>query len=193
MTGGLGCRKIQHQGRHMKASTLSKMIMLAGAVALPMQAEADSFLCIEDESIGYNWEGNKWVPQDFNEKRHIITDIPNNSDLVYQSCADAIKRKYGANEVFDIGNGNKGRRSCYNFNDFGGAASDVLSLECFEVLDAAGGLIYATCDSNVVTLRFMGDGKFFISYDDSAVDPYRKPGDTRTSLVMAVGKCSRID
>lgn len=175
----------QHQGRHMPARTLSKMIILAGIIALPMQASAQSILCIGEHATGFKWVNHEWVKTDFAPPNFLFKKTEPD-----ETCWQNIVERRGPISKIEKGYYWE-QPACYTETEVGD--SPMMPYSCVEKFHPIDTLAQIQCetlfDTSInVNGEFVRVQAYPIKFEQEEVE-----GRGRDSLSMVIGKCSRID
>ena len=141
-------------------------------------------LCIEDESVGFNWENRGWTRVNFKPKKYLVERL---------EMEELISGRSG-NCLWDYNDINKERLynedyGCYNIREFGYPFNSFKSELCHE---AFGGHDYGGLDNNsritCDNFNFLPNGAF----QTSSIRSIQTPTLYRDSLSVSVGTCSRL-
>lgn len=148
-------------------------------------------LCIEEKATGFNWKSGDWVHATFKPSRKwliqkikILDNRQNEMDLQkYGNCTK--ETKVILSETM------KGSRSCYSVREFGMASTPLFDNEmCWEYFE--NNTLKAIYCKNII---FKPDGNFIMNPHGPTANIIESnpKDDYKDSLVLSVGKCSKLE
>lgn len=148
-------------------------------------------LCVSDKETGFNWKAGDWVPVNFKAGTKVVVQ---KLDLAtYESKPFNERPMRCTKEEMRTGELLAGNaRGCYHIKEMGMNPPLMFNAEvCEEKVDYSSGmveLVSVKCGQ----MTFHPDGGFIRlpSHDNVSRMP---PKDYKDSLVLSVGKCSRLD
>jgi len=154
-----------------------------------------SALCIPEGSTGFNWKNRRWTQANFRlDDKYIVRKIDINK---YRTSADRSKSDLflcGDPSLLDLTAKGKAFSglidACYEIKQMGREAIPAIeSRMCTESWDD-GKLLRVSCEKHDGPLFFQPDGGFIRYPMHANID---KNTDTKDSLAIDVGSCSRIN
>lgn len=147
-------------------------------------------LCIEDKATGFNWKSGDWIQTNFKAGDKLLIqkiDMTTNSkkpiEEQYIPCQQT--------ELISSVDKYLYLKACYSVRNFGvePLPGHLLDGEmCYELLEN-NNLKSIMCQGKGITFHPNGD---FIQTRGVNIDPFPKDG-YKDSLVLSVGKCSRLE
>lgn len=164
-------------------------IVSALLISHPGAVFAQSILCIEEKSIGFNWVNGQWVQQVYSLEKYLLSRSVDASDPSVEYCMSALASLYRSTEIFETTSDELGRWGCYEIKDFGQASGfhDM----CFETLNSDGEILELDCGDAIV-FNIIPDGEFLRSQNYSAGQLFWADKSEKDSITLSVGKCNRV-
>lgn len=141
-------------------------------------------VCVAEESIGYNWRNGRWVRATYPVgERFLVQKLDVDTYRTKPLLEQPILCFKG---LTDISKSIYEDHGCYLVKEFGSPKTTIYGEVCTEYFDGKKP-IKIVCKS----MTLLPDGSFVSSpeYADVSQDP---PGGRKDSLVLSVGRCSRL-
>ena len=140
-----------------------------------------STLCIEENSVGFNWRDNKWIKTGFIGSKYLVKKISHSELKEWQK-----KELYDENYLYLDRKDDEFRimKNYYNIRRFGDKFIPLFNQTCSELWDGKE-LESIQCPNFI----FKPDGYFHRSSIHGSLD---EKDDYKDSLSLSYGKCSKI-
>mgnify|MGYP003654778154 CR=1 FL=1 len=181
---------------------VGKFIILwcMGSATLHMTAIAEdeairsfSSLCIEEDSVGFNWEDSDWQQVNFKKDTLIVRKLAGQALEDASASGQCVEFMRPKDRIYEDA-GLKTLIGCYSTSKIGKVAYPKWCEELYTKADGSWELWNIDCTDNQLgeLISFRPNGGFIRHHISGNVDPNPK-NDYKDSLSISHGKCSIIE